>query len=40
VVIPVLWRNVVAAVSARLRGTDISGWDSNLYNHAYWYREA
>jgi peptide/nickel transport system substrate-binding protein len=40
VVIPVLWRNVVTAVSNRLKGTDISGWDSNLYNHAYWYRGA
>jgi peptide/nickel transport system substrate-binding protein len=39
VVIPVLWRSVVSAVSNRLKGTDISGWDSNLYNHAYWYRE-
>jgi peptide/nickel transport system substrate-binding protein len=40
VVIPVLWRSVISAVSNRLKGTEISGWDSNLYNHAYWYREA
>ncbi|HEV8674377.1 MAG TPA: ABC transporter substrate-binding protein, partial [Methylomirabilota bacterium] len=40
VVIPVLWRSVISAVSNKLRGTDISGWDSNFYNHAYWYKEA
>ncbi len=39
IVVPVLWRSVISAVSNRLRGTDISGWDSNLYNHAYWYKE-
>jgi peptide/nickel transport system substrate-binding protein len=40
VVVPVLWRMVVSAVSQRLKGTDVSGWDSNLWNLAYWHREA
>jgi peptide/nickel transport system substrate-binding protein len=40
VVAPVLWRMVVSAVSNRLKGTDVSGWDSNLWNLAYWHREA
>jgi peptide/nickel transport system substrate-binding protein len=40
VVIPIIWRNVVAGASSRLKGTDISGWDSNLWHLAYWYREA
>ena len=40
VVVPVLWRMVVSAVSNRLKGTDVSGWDSNLWNLAYWHREA
>jgi peptide/nickel transport system substrate-binding protein len=39
IVVPVLWRSVISAVSNRLKGTDISGWDSNFYNHAYWYKE-
>jgi peptide/nickel transport system substrate-binding protein len=39
VVIPVLWRSVISAVSNRLKGTEISGWDSNLWNLANWYRE-
>ncbi len=39
VVIPVLWRNKVHAVSSRLKGTDVSGWDSDLANLAMWYRE-
>ena len=37
VVIPVLWRNGVSAVSARLR-LDLSGWDSNLWRLPYWYK--
>jgi peptide/nickel transport system substrate-binding protein len=40
VVIPVLWRMVVSAVSNRLKGTDITGWDSNFWHLAYWHREA
>jgi peptide/nickel transport system substrate-binding protein len=39
VVIPVLWRSVISAVSGKLKGTDISGWDSNLWNLANWHRE-
>jgi peptide/nickel transport system substrate-binding protein len=39
VVIPVLWRSVISAVSNKLRGTEISGWDSNLWNLANWHRE-
>ena len=39
VVIPILWRNLVQAVGAKLRGVEISGWDSNLSRLAYWYRE-
>jgi hypothetical protein len=30
----------VSAVSQRLKSTDVSGWDSNLWNLAYWHREA
>ena len=40
VVIPVLWRMVISAVSNKLKSTDISGWDSNFWNLANWYREA
>jgi len=40
VVIPVLWRMVISGVSNKLKGTDISGWDSNLWNLRNWYREA
>ncbi len=40
VVIPVLWRSVISAVSQKVKGTEISGWDSNLWNLANWYREA
>jgi peptide/nickel transport system substrate-binding protein len=39
VVIPVLWRMVVSAISSRLKGTDISGWDSNFWHIAHWHRE-
>jgi peptide/nickel transport system substrate-binding protein len=39
VVVPVLWRSVISAVSNRLKGTEISGWDSNLWNLANWHRE-
>ena len=38
VVIPILWRNTVSAVSHRLKGTDISTWNSNFWNLANWYR--
>jgi peptide/nickel transport system substrate-binding protein len=40
VVIPVLWRSVISAVSNRLKSTEVSGWDSNLWNLANWTREA
>lgn len=39
VVIPIIWRNLVQAVGARLRNVEISGWDSNLSRVAYWSRE-
>ncbi|MEX2146236.1 MAG: peptide ABC transporter substrate-binding protein [Candidatus Rokuibacteriota bacterium] len=39
VVIPVLWRSVISAVSNRLQNTSVSGWDSNLWNIANWTRE-
>ncbi|HUF91115.1 MAG TPA: peptide ABC transporter substrate-binding protein [Candidatus Limnocylindria bacterium] len=39
VVIPVLWRSVISAVSNRLHNTEVSGWDSNLWNIANWTRE-
>jgi len=37
VVIPVLWRNRVAAAGARLR-VDLSPWDSDLWRLSYWHR--
>jgi peptide/nickel transport system substrate-binding protein len=39
VVIPVVWRNGVSAVSHKLHGMELTSWDSNLWNLAYWYRE-
>jgi peptide/nickel transport system substrate-binding protein len=39
VVIPVVHRPRVAAVSARLR-VDLSGWDTDIGNLKDWYREA
>jgi peptide/nickel transport system substrate-binding protein len=38
VVIAVLWRNKVQAVSSRLRGHEIGGWDSDLANIYNWYK--
>jgi peptide/nickel transport system substrate-binding protein len=38
VVIPVNWRNGVAAVASRLRGTDLTGWDSYLWRLPYWHK--
>jgi peptide/nickel transport system substrate-binding protein len=40
VVIPVVWRKEVSAVSHTLRGLALSPWDQNLSDLAYWYREA
>jgi peptide/nickel transport system substrate-binding protein len=39
VVVPFLWRGAGSAVSNRLRGTELSGWDSDCWNIAHWYRE-
>jgi peptide/nickel transport system substrate-binding protein len=39
VVIPVVWRPRVAAISNRLRGAEQSGWDSDFWNLANWHRE-
>jgi len=36
VVIPVLWRNGVVVAGSRMRGLDLSGWDSNLWRLPYW----
>jgi peptide/nickel transport system substrate-binding protein len=38
VVIPVLWRNNVSAATARLRGMDLSGWDSTLWRLPHWHK--
>jgi peptide/nickel transport system substrate-binding protein len=38
VVIPVVYRPRVAAVSTKLR-TSLSGWDNDLFNLRDWYRE-
>ena len=40
VVIPVIWRAKVSAISHKLKDTDISAWDSDFANLATWYREA
>jgi len=40
VVIPVLWRNGVAAAQARLRGMELSGWDVTLWRLSHWHRQA
>ena len=40
VVIPVVWRKEVSAVSHTLRGMAFSPWDSILWDLAFWYREA
>jgi peptide/nickel transport system substrate-binding protein len=39
VVIPVVWRKEVSAVSQSLRGLALSPWDGNLSDLASWYRE-
>jgi peptide/nickel transport system substrate-binding protein len=39
VVIPFAWRGNASAVANRLRGTELSGWDSDFWNLAHWYRE-
>jgi len=40
VVVPVLWRSGVSAVSSKLRNADSSPWDSDLWRLASWHREA
>jgi peptide/nickel transport system substrate-binding protein len=40
VTIPVLWRNGVSASTHRLRGMDLSGWDSTFWRLPFWYRAA
>ena len=40
VVIPVLWRNGVSASTHKLRGMDLTGWDTTLWRLPYWYKEA
>jgi peptide/nickel transport system substrate-binding protein len=40
VVIPVVWRKTVSAVSHTLRGLGLSPWVPNLSDLAFWYREA
>jgi peptide/nickel transport system substrate-binding protein len=38
VVIPVLWRNQVSVAGTRMRGLDLSGWDSNMWRLPYWHK--
>jgi peptide/nickel transport system substrate-binding protein len=38
VVVPIVWRNKVHAVSSRLRGHEISGWDNDTAYLFNWYR--
>jgi peptide/nickel transport system substrate-binding protein len=40
VVIPLIWRSWVSGVSLRLKGAEVTGWDSSFWNLARWYREA
>jgi peptide/nickel transport system substrate-binding protein len=40
VVIPVLWRSGVSASTSRLRGMDLTGWDSTFWRLPYWYKQA
>jgi peptide/nickel transport system substrate-binding protein len=40
VVIPLIWRNEAVAVSQTLQGLELTTWDSNLWDLAYWYRQA
>jgi peptide/nickel transport system substrate-binding protein len=40
VLIPLVWRNGVRAVSHKLHGMALSDWDSDFWDLAYWHREA
>jgi peptide/nickel transport system substrate-binding protein len=37
-VIPVLWRNGVGGAGARLRGMELTGWDSTLWRLSHWHK--
>ena len=39
VVIPLVWRKEVVATSQTLHGLELTPWDSNLWDLAYWYRQ-
>ena len=39
VLIPVIWRPGVRAMSHKLQGVELSDWDSDVWALAYWYRE-
>jgi peptide/nickel transport system substrate-binding protein len=38
VVIPVVWRHGVVVAGNKLRGLDMSGWDTNVWRLPYWYK--
>ena len=38
--IPVIWRNGVRAVNHKLHGMELSDWDSDFWDLAYWHRQA
>ena len=40
VVIPIVWRNEATAVTNRRRGVEITPWGSDLWNLAFWHRQA
>jgi peptide/nickel transport system substrate-binding protein len=40
VIVPMIWRANISAISNKLRSTDICGWDSSFWNLTHWYREA
>ncbi|MBI1848546.1 MAG: peptide ABC transporter substrate-binding protein [Candidatus Rokubacteria bacterium] len=40
IVIPIVIRPAVAAISNKLKGVEQSGWDSNFWRLSHWYREA
>jgi len=39
VVVPIVWRSWISGVSNKLKGTEITGWDSSFWHLAYWHRE-
>jgi peptide/nickel transport system substrate-binding protein len=39
VVVPIVWRHKVSAVSHTLGGLDLATWESDLWHLAYWYRK-